>query len=72
MVNGGEPDVSSEAGSAGTGFSRTALLVALVDRASNDRTFAADLRREPAATAARLGLWLSDCEWNGLRAFLVL
>ena len=55
---------------AAPGVSRTALLVALVDRAANDRSFAAELRREPVSTAARLGLWLSDCEWNGLRAFL--
>ena len=55
-----------------TGPSRSALLAALVDRAQHDRAFGADLRREPVSTAARMGLNLSDAEWNGLREFLVL
>jgi hypothetical protein len=53
------------------GPSRSALLVALVDRAQHDRAFGAELRREAVSTAARVGLRLSDAEWNGLRAFLI-
>ena len=52
------------------GPSRSALLVALVDRAGHDRAFRAALRGEPVSTAAPLGLTLSDAEWNGLRVFL--
>jgi hypothetical protein len=51
--------------------SRSALLVSLVDRARHDRAFGADLRREPVSTAARMGLSLSDAEWNGLRGLLI-
>jgi hypothetical protein len=53
------------------GPSRSALLVALVDRAGHDRAVRAALRRDPVSTASQLGLTLSDAEWNGLRAFLI-
>jgi hypothetical protein len=53
------------------GPSRSALLIALVDRARHDRAFGADLRREPIKTADRMGLHLRDSEWAGLRDLLV-
>jgi hypothetical protein len=53
------------------GPSRVTLILALIDRARHDQAFAADLRREPTSTAKRMGLVLRDCEWHGLRDFLV-
>ena len=49
------------------GPSAAARLMALIDRARHDPRFRADLRCEPVATVARLGLSYSAAEWHGPR-----
>ena len=52
------------------GPSRTALLLALIDRARHNRAFGQELRLDPVATAQRMGITLRDSEWSGLRDLL--
>jgi len=53
------------------GPSRSALLLALIDRARHDRAFRKELREEPVAAAQRMGLTLRDSEWAGIRDLLI-
>jgi hypothetical protein len=52
------------------GPSRSALLLALIDRARHNREFGQCLRLDPVAAAQRMGIRLSDSEWSGLRDLL--
>ena len=45
-------------------------IVGVISRATYDARFRAELRRDPAGTAARAGLDLSPAEWAGLREVL--
>ncbi len=62
------PVITVPAGAIGP--SRGALLMALIDRARHDRSFATDLQHEPVKTAARLGVTLHTAEWAGIRDLL--
>ena len=52
------------------GPSRSALLLALIDRARHDREFGLELRLDPVAAAQRMGITLRDSECSGLRDLL--
>ena len=47
-----------------------ASIVEIVDRATRDRGFRAELRRDPIVTAEKAGLTFSTAEWAGLRDVL--
>ncbi len=53
-----------------TNRDRAAAVVEVIDRASRDGRFRAELRHDPLRTAAACGLELSAADWAGLRDVL--
>ena len=49
---------------------RRAAIVGMIIRATQDRQFRAELRRDPIGTTTQAGLDLSAAEWAGLREVL--